>query len=680
VTVARPAAPLSDAPLLEVRDLSVLLRAGDRRVAAVSDASLVVRRGEVVGLVGESGAGKTMVARAVTALLPAGAETQGQVLLDGRDVLVMNGEELRRHRGAGAALCFQSPRRALSPVRRVGAQIDDRLAAHAPEGARQATALSLLEAVGIRDPERRLAAYPHELSGGMAQRVMIALALACHPQLLVADEPTTGLDVTLTRSILALLRAAADREGRGVLVISHDVAAIAEVCDRIAVMYGGLLVEEGPAAQVLAAPAHPYTRALIDAVPDISGAPTRAVPGTMPQLGAPPASCPFVPRCPRAEPACSAARPPEVQVAEGRRALCLFAGEEAPASAAASGAASAMPPVPAAAAVSAAAAAVAAAPADPLLRITDLEVVYGSRFGKGGHRALRGVSIEVARGETLGVVGESGCGKSTLARAALGLVRPKAGSIAFDGQDIGRLGSGELRRLRTRMQMVFQDPVDTLDPRRTVEQTLTDSLRAAGVPAAEREARIAGILERVGLDPVLRGRRRAELSGGQAQRVGIARALVLDPDLVVFDEPTSALDVTIQAQILELIESLMQERSRAYVYVSHDLATVRATSDRVAVLYLGTVVESGPTERLFTRPLHPYTRALLSSVPSLHGTAAATEPVELRRDLDDAPVAAGCVLAARCPFATDRCLTEAQALTPYEPGHLAACWRIPEIE
>jgi oligopeptide/dipeptide ABC transporter ATP-binding protein len=304
--------------------------------------------------------------------------------------------------------------------------------------------------------------------------------------------------------------------------------------------------------------------------------------------------------------------------------------------------------------------------------------VHGSRFGRGGHVALRGVSVAVRAGETLGVVGESGCGKTTLARAALGLIAPSAGTVRFEGQDLAGLSRGRLRALRRRMQMVFQDPVDSLDPRRTVRGTLEDSLRRTGLDGAGRGRRIAAALEQVGLDPALAGRRRHELSGGQAQRVGIARALLLDPDLVVFDEPTSALDVTVQAQILDLIEELMRARSRAYVYVSHDLATVRSVSDRVAVLYLGAVVEEGPTARLFERPLHPYTRALLAGAPSLRGTTA-LDTVELRRDLDDAPPGAGCVLAPRCPFAVDRCHAEPQALNAYEPGHAAACWRIPEI-
>jgi peptide/nickel transport system ATP-binding protein len=647
--------------LLEVDDLSVMVGRGARSVAAVSHASLQLDRGEVVGLVGESGAGKTILARAVTGLLPASARASGSVRLDGTDVLTMNDEALRHHRGAGAALCFQSPRRALSPFRRVGGQIEDRFDAHLPAGV-TATAAPLLASVGIRDPERRSHAYAHELSGGMAQRVMIALALACYPELLVADEPTTGLDVTLTKSILALLRRAADEDGRGVLVISHDVAAIAEVCDRIVVMYGGCVVEDGATAPILAAPAHPYTAALLDAVPDVARGPRRALGGMMPQFHEPPTGCPFTSRCPLVEERCHDGVPGMRELGDVRVA-CVRAGEAGKAD-------------PVTAAMPGARASTDAG--DPVLVIEQLEVVHGARFGRRGHRALRGVSLEVRAGETVGVVGESGCGKTTLARAALGLIPARSGRVRFEGQDLAGLSRGELRQLRRRMQMVFQDPVDTLDPRRTVAQTLEDSLRAFGLDAAERDARILEALATVGLDPVHRERRRHELSGGQAQRVGIARALLLDPDLVVFDEPTSALDVTIQAQILELIAELMQRRHRAYLYVSHDLATVRSVSDRLVVLYLGTVVEEGRTDVLYSRPLHPYTRALLSGVPSLHGSAVAAS-VELKQDLDDSGISQGCVLASRCPFATGRCASEPQTLAEYGPGHRAACWRIPEI-
>jgi oligopeptide/dipeptide ABC transporter ATP-binding protein len=314
----------------------------------------------------------------------------------------------------------------------------------------------------------------------------------------------------------------------------------------------------------------------------------------------------------------------------------------------------------------------------PLLDITNLEIVYKSRFTRGGHRALRGIDLHVNRGETVGVVGESGSGKSTLAKAALNLIRPAAGSVTFDGRDLSKLKSGAMRSLRRRMQMVFQDPIDSLNPRRTVAQTLADSLKLTRVRGSEAADRIDAALRQMGLDPTLRSRRPHELSGGQAQRVGLARALVLDPELVVFDEPTSALDVSVQAQLLELIRSLTEDGRRAYVYISHDLGTVRGICDRVAVMYLGEILEEGPTKELFSNPLHPYTRALLSSVHSLHGACIA-RPLELSRDLDEADASTGCSLVPRCPYAAADCSAEEHGLIDFGGGHRAACSRIPEI-
>jgi oligopeptide/dipeptide ABC transporter ATP-binding protein len=651
--------------LLDIRHLSVQIETPSRSVAALSDVSLRIERGEIVGIVGESGAGKTMLARSITGLLPSHSRRAGEVLFDGTDILHAEGEALRRHRGAGAALCFQNPRRALAPLRRVGLQIDDRLDAHVGQRTRP-SAVQLLEEVEIRAAARRAQAYPHELSGGMAQRVMIALALACFPQLIVADEPTTGLDVTLTRGILELLQRAAREENRAVLVISHDIAAIAQICDRIVVMYGGIIAEDGPAASVLHTPAHPYSAGLLDSVPDVTGGPRRTLAGVMPQLAQPPAACPFAPRCALAEPACLDGVPATREVGASWTAACIHAGEI-------------VAPADATAETGAAPPATVEPGARVVIEVSDLEVVHGARFGRGGHRALRGVSLAVKAGETLGVVGESGCGKTTLARAMLGLVRPSAGNVRFEGRDISTLSRRTLLGLRRDMQMVAQDPIDALDPRRTVRQTLEDSLRLLRIHGKEGEQLIAAVLDQVALDRSILQSHRHEISGGQAQRVGIARALLMDPDLVVFDEPTSALDVTVQAQILELIREVMLRRQRAYVYVSHDLATVRAVSDRVVVLYLGTIVEEGTAVELFEHPLHPYTRALFAGIPMLRGRSIEGRDVELARDLEDAGAGSGCVLAARCPFVADRCLSEPQALVEVEPGRLAACWRIPEL-
>ena len=710
--------------LLAIENLSVLIRRPGRQVAALSGVSLHVDRGEVVGLVGESGGGKSMVARSIVGLLPGGAQATGRVRFHGGDVtgdltsdatggpaggpsdgagntggpvdvLRLDPEQLRRHRGHGAAICFQNPRGALSPTRTVGRQLTDRLTTHQGMTGQQArqVARELFAAVGIRSPQRRLDAYPHELSGGMAQRVMISLATGCAPGLLIADEPTTGLDVTLAREILRQFRQAADADRRGVLLISHDLASIAEVCDRVVVLYAGTVVESGPAAQVLRAPAHPYTRALLASVPDVDGRPVRATAGGMPLLTAPPDDCPFVSRCAHATDRCAAQRPPTGAVpdmatpdpaASDSTAAGGTAGWTLACFHPQTGPLATDPAVVAPSARTSTRTTATRVDAEPagvaertVLRIEDAHVVYRSRFGRGGHHALRGVDLTVAAGETLGVVGESGCGKSTLAKLILGLVEPASGTVEIGGARMAELRGRALRTLRTRAQMVFQDPFGALSPRRTVADAIAEPLRALGVPAPQRAERVGAALDRMELDRSILARRPHELSGGQAQRVGIARALVGDPDLIVFDEPTSALDVTVQAQILEVIRDVAADRDRGSVFISHDLATVRGFADRVIVLYLGRIVEEGPVDEVFTSPAHPYTRALLSSAPSL-GAGFGGGRVDLLKDLDETDAAAGCPLAARCPFVTGRCRTEEQQLQPYGRSR-AACWRAPEI-
>ncbi|KAB1119258.1 ABC transporter ATP-binding protein [Micromonospora aurantiaca] len=666
--------------MLSIENLSVTIRRPGRQVAALSGVSFAVRPGEVVGLVGESGGGKSMVARAIVGLLPGGSHATGRVLFGDSDVLRMDDAALAAHRGRGVAICFQNPRGALSPTRTIGKQLVDRLATHqemSGDRAREA-ARELFEAVGIRSPQRRLDAYAHELSGGMAQRVMISLATGCAPELLIADEPTTGLDVTLTREILRQFRHAADTDGRGVLLISHDLASIAEVCDRVVVLYAGTVVESGPAAQVLREPAHPYTRALLRSVPDVGGRPVVATPGAMPLLTQEPHNCPFVARCAHADGTCSSRRPATVPVPGGGEwSLACFHPQTRPLDA----------DVPQASHTPAASGAVSAgADAKPaVLEIENAHVVYRSRFGSGGHHALRGVTLRLGPGETLGVVGESGCGKSTLAKLVMGLVAPTSGTVTVAGQALvkqpgrPRPRGRALRRARTRAQLVFQDPIGSLSPRRPVGDSIAEPLRAAGLSPAQREERVTAVLDRMELDRSILQRYPHELSGGQAQRIGIARALVGEPDLIVFDEPTSALDVTVQAQILDVIADVAADAERASVFISHDLATVRGFADRVVVLYLGRVVEEGPVDVVFDTPRHPYTRALLGSAPRLGGTTGSDgEAVELVKDLEEADAATGCPLAARCPFVTDRCRAEQQELQSYGESR-AACWRVPEL-
>ena len=648
-----------NAPLLDMRGIHVSLPLRDGAVAALNDVSLTVEPGEVLGVVGESGGGKSMTARVIAGLLPEGAALSGELDVDGRDIIASTEREMARHRGGGAAMCFQNPRGALSPTRRVGQQLVDRLVRWQglkPDAARAAARDRFAEA-GIRDPERRLRAFPHELSGGMCQRVMIALALACKPRILLADEPTTGLDPTLTRDILGLFREAAHRDRCGVIVISHDIASIAGICDRIAVLYAGTLVEQGEARALVDAPQHPYTRSLIASVPEMDGRPSIPLAGTMPRLGAPPSACPFADRCVLVEERCRDELPAIRTGTDGRAVRCFRAGETGP-------------PV---GTEPARRRDVAGTSGEPVVVLEDVEVRYASQFGRRGPRALRGVSLTLAPAETLGVVGESGCGKSTLARVIMGLVRPTAGRAVVNGVDYREAGGRAIRRLRRDIQMVFQDPVDSLNPRMTVERNVRDPLRNARVPPSQIEARIDRVLHEVGLDSRFRRLLPHRLSGGQAQRVALARALVVEPRVIVLDEPTSALDVAVQAQILDLLRALMADGARSYVFVSHDLATVRGLCDRVAVLYLGRIVEQGPAEAVLGRPHHPYTRALVDAVPALSRDRVAA-PNGLRRDLDEARETEGCALQPRCPFAEAAC-GRPQTLRELTSGHHVACWK-----
>jgi len=649
--------------ILDVRDLVTVFHTDRGPVRAVDGVSFTIARGETLGIVGESGSGKSVTAQSIMRLLEPPARIEaGQVLFEGRDVLAMSQSELADWRGASAAMVFQDSLTGLNPVLRILPQVSEHVVAHgrmAPPAARR-HGIDLLRRMGVASPERAAAAFPHQFSGGMRQRVMLAIGMANEPSLLIADEPTTALDVTIQAQILDLMAGLNEKFGTAIMLISHDLGVIGSLCRRIAVMYAGEVVETGPTAEVLAAPRHPYAWALANAVPRLDRPVTARLPsieGMPPDPLAMPRGCRFALRCAHRIARCDAEHPPLTEIAPGRAVRCWVTmdGRQLP-----------PPSLPAAAAGPRAAEAEA-----PLLEASGLikhfPLPRKSLFATPELvHAVNGVSLQVARGESLGVVGESGCGKSTLARLITRLHAPNAGNIRFQGQDITALGGEALRALRPRLQMVFQDPFASLNPRMRVGQILAEPLRVHGHAAPEE--RVAALLDMVGLNPAWAARFPHEFSGGQRQRISIARALALNPALIVADEPVSALDVNVQAQVLNLMLELRARLGLAFLFIAHDLAVVRAFCDRVAVMYLGRFVEEAPAAALFATPAHPYTVALLSAVP---------EPGQRRIVLGGEPPSSlrlpqGCAFRARCPVARPIC-AEPPPLVEIAPGRRVLC-------
>jgi peptide/nickel transport system ATP-binding protein len=532
------------APLLSVDDLRVGFLTEDGLVQAVDGVSFDLAPGEVLAIVGESGSGKTVTAQTIVGLTRSpGARVEGSARLGGEELIGATDDELRSVRGARIAMVFQDPMTSFNPVYRIGGQLAEALLAHRPRATRaeaRERAVELLGAVGLPDPERQAERYPHELSGGMRQRAMIAMALMLEPEVLIADEPTTALDVTIQAQILELLRRLNRERGLATILITHDFGVVAEIADRVLVMHAGMIVERGDLDEVFYSPRNPYTRELLGAVVRLDQAP------------------PLRP---------SRGEPPLLEVTGLVKHFPLKRG---------------------------------------LLIDREVEPV----------RAVDGVSFSVARGETLGLVGESGSGKSTLARTILQLLPPTSGSVRFAGREIAGLSRRQMRPLRSQMQMVFQDPKSSLNPRKRIGQIVGEPLRIQErASGAELRRRVRELLERVGLSAAHRQRYPHELSGGQRQRVGIARALALEPKLVIADEPVSALDVSIRAQILDLLAELQDEFGLTYVFVAHDIGIVRHVSDRIAVMHEGRIVEQGPADRVCERPADPYTKTLLAAVP-----------------------------------------------------------------
>jgi peptide/nickel transport system ATP-binding protein len=679
--------PAAKAAVLSAANLAVTFRTPEGQVRAVRDVSFSLGRGETIGIVGESGSGKSTVALAALGLLPKSAKVTGSVLCQGKELIGLPEGDFAKIRSSTIAYIPQDPLTSLNPGFRVGWQIAETIWTRgqvSKEVARK-RAVELLELVGIPNAARRADDYPHEFSGGQRQRIVIAIAMANDPAVMIADEPTTALDVTIQAQVLDALRAARDRTGASLLLITHDLGVVAGMADRVMVMYAGKAVEFATADAVFKDSKMPYTLGLLGSLPRMDTSergPLRPIPGNPPSLVNMPGGCPFAPRCPAVIQRCLDEEPELLGVGPAHHAAChrsnslpnggvgLFAptwtdtededvkqgtldtdGQTA-------------------------------GPGATVISVGDIVKEFPVRGGGLVRRtvavahAVSGVSFDLAERETLGLVGESGCGKSTAARVVLQLIPATGGSVKFEGNELVGKSRTQMRPYRRQLQIVFQDPFASLDPRVPVGDTVAEPLRVHGLWDRQTgPARVAELFEMVGLNPEHRSRYPNEFSGGQRQRIGVARALALGPKVLVLDEPVSALDVSIQAGVVNLLEELQDRLGLAYLFIAHDLSVVRHISDRVAVMYLGRIVETGTVDEVYESPSHPYTQALLSAVP-------VPDPAverERRRILltGDVPNAisppSGCRFRTRCWKAQDICATETPELTERGQGHPVAC-------
>jgi len=657
-------------PLLQITGLRTHIQLTSSVVHAVDGIDLTISAGETLGLVGESGCGKSMTGLSIMRLLPQGGRiVEGSIRFDGKELATASDADMRRIRGNDIGMVFQDSSTSLNPVKPIGDQVAESIKLHLGLSGKAAMdrAAEVLDLVGIPQPRERLKEFPHRLSGGLRQRVLIAMALACEPKLLVADEPTTALDVTIQAQILEVLDKLKRELGLAVLLITHDMGVVAGRADRINVMYGGQMVEVTGTEALFGGMRHPYTQALLASIPRLeqdSRQPLFSIPGLPPDLTAPPAGCRFAARCPLVQDDCRATDPPLTGDVPGHEYRCLHPVDGP------------LPVRP-------------APPADtipveerrPLLAITDLvkEFPVGSAWTPGRRdtvKAVSGVSLTVGQGETYGLVGESGCGKTTLGRLIIALEKPGEGTISLDGSDIVEMSGRTLRRRRRDLQMMFQDPFASLNPRMRVGAILAEPLVVQGVGnRASRRRRVLDLLGEVGMPAASVERFPHEFSGGQRQRLGLARALILTPAIMVADEPVSALDVSIRSQVLNLMKRLQAEHKLTYVVISHDLAVVKYLADRIGVMYLGKIVETGPSEEIYTRPAHPYTAGLIETIPIPDPTVERSKTRAAVRGELPSPInpPSGCRFRTRCPRAEQRCTDEEPQLRSFGRGHLAAC-------
>ena len=665
-------AAAAGANLLDIENLAVRFDLPTETIRAVSGVSLTVAPSETFALVGESGSGKSVSMLSVMGLLPSPPATvSGSIRLEGREVIGMPARELRQFRGRDVAMVFQEPMSSLNPVHRVGRQIGESLRIHRgfTKAEARRRAIELLDRVGIPSAAARVDDYPHEFSGGMRQRAMIAMALACEPKLLIADEPTTALDVTVQAQIVDLVREVQDEYRLAVVWITHDLGVVAEIADRVAVMYAGRIAEIGPAHEIYRSTRHPYTSGLLRSIPRLDRpATTRLaeIPGAPLRVAEQLRGCPFDARCPLAGEGCSETLPELEEVGPDRHgSACIHHHQMGDAPDLWSEGS-----VPEGHTVS-------GQDGDVVVSVRGLKVHFPVFRGLGRSRstairAVDGVDLDVRRGQTIGVVGESGCGKTTLGRALVALVRPTAGTIDINGEPIDPR-SGRHRRV---VQMIFQDPFSAMNPGMRVGDVIAEPLRIHRLGTADEiRERVSELLAQVGL-PSDAGRRHPhEFSGGQRQRIAVARALAADPEVIICDEPVSSLDVSVQAQVVNLLADVQAATGMALVFIAHDLAVVRHVSHEVAVMYLGEIVERAPRDRIYKAPLHPYTKALLAAVPFPEPGVRSTRSAKLEGDLPSpADPPSGCRFHTRCPVAVEGlCSTVKPELLEVAPGRWVSC-------
>jgi oligopeptide/dipeptide ABC transporter ATP-binding protein len=683
-------------PVLEVEDLRTEFRLRRSTVVAVDGVSFHVDEGECLGVVGESGCGKTTTGLSIMKLLPnVGHVTGGSIRLLGEDLVPLSERAMCEVRGNSVGMIFQDPLTSLNPTMTIGRQIAEsvRLHRHVGKGPARQRALEVLDMVDMPRPRERLDAYPHQLSGGLRQRVMIAMALACEPKLLIADEPTTALDVTIQAQILDLIDRLRQDLRMAVILITHDMGVIAGRTDRMLVMYAGKVVEEAETERLFNDMRHPYAEALLASVPKLDqDASVRlvSIAGLPPDLSQPINVCRFAPRCRYAQDDCRQSEPELVQASKSRRGHLVACFHEVgvdprtialrPDAVAKSADASVKVDHEALARENERARALAAEPI--ILRIEHLVKEFPVTAGAvlqrriGSVKAVSDVSFAVRRGETFGLVGESGCGKTTVGRLVVSLERPDRGSIRFEDEELTKLRGSAMRHRRRDLQLMFQDPYASLNPRMRVRDIVREPMTVQGIGTpAERRAKVEMILGEVGLSTKSLDLYPHEFSGGQRQRIGLARALTVDPKLVVADEPVSALDVSIQAQILNLLKELQARRGLTFIFISHDLAVVKYVSDTIGVMYLGKLVEVARAREIYERPAHPYTRALIDTIPVPDvARGRATRGQHIRGELPSALTPpSGCRFRTRCPFAQEICAIEEPPLRPFGEHHLAAC-------